>query len=111
MYDMFENLDPTRNITIAANLLEIPNYFSVQYLTQSQKQTIANMLDEYIEKTKLYKIFNNTNCVKVLSTIKNIMIAQPDNFDQVVEERNRVLALYDRTRNTNSKQLFPYLYE
>jgi MoaA/NifB/PqqE/SkfB family radical SAM enzyme len=111
MYDMFENLDSTRNITIAANLLEIPDYFSIQYLKQSQKELIANMLDDYLEKNKLYKIFNNTNCFKVLSTIKNLMMVQPTNFIQVVDERNRALALYDDTRNTNSKALFPYLYE
>ena len=111
MYDMFENLDATRNITVAVNLLEIPRYFSVQYLTQSQKDSIASMLDSYLEKNKLYKIFNNTNCFKVLNTIKNSMMVQPNNFSQVVEERARVLALYDITRSTDSKKLFPYLYE
>ena len=111
MYDMFENLDSTRNITVSANLLEIPRYFSVQYLKQSQKELIANMLESYIEKNKLYKIFNNTNCFKVLSTINNLMMVQPNNFAQVVEERSQVLALYDATRNTDSKKLFPYLYE
>ena len=111
MYDMFENLDLTRNITVAVNLLEIPRYFSVQYLKQSQKELIVNMLNSYLEKNKLYKIFNNTNCFKVLNTIKNSILVTPNNFAQVVEERSQVLALYDATRNTNSKLLFPYLYE
>lgn len=111
LYDIFENLDPSRNITISANLLEIPKYFNIQYLKQEQKDAIAVMLDTYLEKNKLYKIFNNSSCFNVLHTIKNSMMVTPIDFDQVVEERQQVLALYDRTRNTDSRKLFPYLYE
>ena len=43
--------------------------------------------------------------------LKNLMNQQPIDYDEIINERTRILELYDQTRATDSKKLFPYIYE
>ena len=71
------------------------------------------MLSKYINKNKSYKIFQegNSSCYNFFSSLENFINQQPADYNEVISERTRVLELYDQTRATDSKQLFPYLYE
>jgi MoaA/NifB/PqqE/SkfB family radical SAM enzyme len=115
IFDEFEKLSHSTNkaIPISSNILEIPRYFSIQYLKDNQKHEILTMLDQYLVQNKFYKIFDNGNssAYNNLLRLKNLMIQHPIDYSEIVAERTRVLELYDQTRSTNSKQLFPYLYE
>jgi MoaA/NifB/PqqE/SkfB family radical SAM enzyme len=115
IFDHFEKINnqTEKYVHITANILEIPNYFSLPYLKQDQKNIINSMLSEYINKNKSYKIFQegNSSCYNFLSSLKNFINQQPIDYNEVVSERTRVLELYDQTRSTDSKKLFPYLYE
>ena len=115
IFDHFEkiNQQTDKYVHITANILEIPNYFSLPYLKKDQKIIIDNTIAQYLEKNKSYKIFQdgNSSCYQFLMSLKNFINQQPVDYDEVISERTRVLELYDTTRSTNSKQLFPYLYE
>lgn len=50
---------------------------------------------------------DSTFCVIPFTSITT----SPNDVDTVVKERTRVLELYDRTRNTNYKQLYPFIKE
>ena len=115
IFDRFEELNHStdKKIPLSSNILEIPKYFSILYLKDNQKKEITKIIDQYIEKNKTYKIFENGNSssYKNLMKLKNLMDQHPVDYDEIVTERTRILKLYDQTRSTDSKKLFPYLYE
>lgn len=87
-----------------------PNYFSIQYLEKDQKDAIVSMVDNYMNSHLDYKIFKeNKELVEAIYSIKGFLTTPITDFDSVVRERTRVLELYDRTRNTNYKELFPFI--
>lgn len=84
-----------------------PDYFNIQYLSQSKKEEISNIVREYLEKNSNYKIFqDNPDMLNLVKSIDNFMNTTVDNFDDVVIERQRVLQLYDKTRNTDYRKCF-----
>jgi MoaA/NifB/PqqE/SkfB family radical SAM enzyme len=85
-----------------------PNYFSIQYLPHEQKDQIENQLKMFIADSSQFKIFKeNPDMLQVLQSIGNYMNTAVTDFDAVVAEQDRVLHLYDRTRGTDFKSLFP----
>jgi len=89
-----------------------PNYFDIKYLETAQKDQLADKIVDYVEKNKNYKIFaENPSTLEYVRTIPNYAAGTPSDFDSVVKERTRVLELYDRTRNTNHKKLYPFIKE
>ncbi len=114
IFDEFESIRQSINklLTINFNLVSEPNYFDIKYLETSQKDQLINKIFLYIEKNRNYKIFSeNPSTLKYIETIPNYIKETPSNFNSVVKERTRVLDLYDRTRNTDHKQLYPFIRE
>jgi MoaA/NifB/PqqE/SkfB family radical SAM enzyme len=114
IFDEFETISQSlsKPLTINFNLVLEPNYFDIKYLEETQKAELTNKISAYIEKNKHYKIFcENPSTLGYVETIPNYLKQIPNDFDTVVKERTRVLELYDRTRNTNYKQLYPFIKE
>ena len=87
-----------------------PNYFSIKYLTQEQKDKVSSDVTNFVERFKNYKLFkDNPDMLQLVQSIGNYMNSDVEDYDNVVAERERVLALYDRTRETAFASLFPQL--
>lgn len=87
-----------------------PDYFNIQYLNQDRKKEISSMVSSYLEKNSNYKIFKeNPDMLNLMRSIDNFMNTSVNNFDEVTKERERVLQLYDRTRNTDYRKCFSKL--
>ena len=84
-----------------------PLYFCILYLEEEQKDQIYNSINRVLnQKTKLTRDENFVNRLKdILYNLK----LPPENFNDIVKERTRVLNLYDQTRKTDYKKLFPYI--
>ena len=114
IFDEFEAIRQTisKPLTINFNLVSEPNYFDIKYLETTQKDQLADKIFAYIEKNKNYKIFSeNPSTLEYVRTIPNYAKEAPADFKPVVKERTRVLALYDRTRNTDYKKIYPFIKE
>lgn len=114
IFDEFESIrqSMSKPLTINFNLVSDPNYFDIKYLEESQKKELADKILSYLEKNKNYKIFSeNPSTLGYIETISNYIKETPTNFDAVVKERTRVLELYDRTRDTDYKKLYPFIKE
>lgn len=78
-----------------------PNYFSPRYLDLKTKAILIKSLCEY----------KTTNSVLQRSLAETIYLLEQDenDCDAIVQERTRILTVYDQLRNTDYKKLFPYL--
>lgn len=96
---------------IVFRLVYQPDYFSMEYLENDQKEMLIIRLDEYITNNKdKHKILSqNKRLIHDITSSYKIIKTQPTDFEEVVKERTRVLALYDTHRRTDSKSLFPYI--
>jgi hypothetical protein len=104
IFDHFEQYSP---ITVSFNWVLDPEYFCIKYLEHEQKQQISAQVKQLLLQP--YNLFkNNNNLVSYLENIDNVLI-DTSNFDSVVKERTRVLRLYDTTRGTDYRTLFPYI--
>jgi organic radical activating enzyme len=100
--DEFERLQ----LPISFNYVVNPNYFSIKYLDSDQKLEVVNIVDKVLKKD--YNIFsNNTGLVTYLEDISKLLYADQSDYEQVIAERTRVLALYDITRKTNYNETYP----
>lgn len=114
IFDEFESIRQTMNkpLIINFNLVSDPNYFDIKYLEEFQKQQLTDKIFAYIQKSKHYKIFaENPSTLRYIETIPNYIKETPIDFKSVVKERSRVLELYDRTRDTDYKKLYPFIKE
>lgn len=92
---------------VSFNWVSDPDYFSIAYLSDNLKQMVVDSIESLLNND--YKIFKeNRNLVNYLSNVK-LFLSTFDDFDNVVAERDRVLALYDTTRKTQYKQIFDFL--
>ena len=87
----------------------MPDYFSLAYLEPEQKNQAVKLIQDFIDKSSNYKIMQHTDLPNILRDMPTVILTEPENFDEVVKERTRMLDLYDRTRNTDYKKLFPYI--
>lgn len=86
-----------------------PDYFSVDYLEEDQKEEVLKIIDNILNK-KLYMLNDQSLIYDVLVRLKDSLTKTTMiDFNEVVKERTRVLDLYDRTRGTNYIKLFPYI--
>jgi hypothetical protein len=84
-----------------------PNYFNIQYLSQTQKDQIANTVTEYVKHHKDCKLFlDNPDMLQLVESIDNYMNTPVTDYGEVVLEQSRVLELYDSTRETSWRSLF-----
>jgi hypothetical protein len=68
------------------------------------------MVESYLQKNKDKKIFkDNPDMLQLVKSISNYMNTPVTDADEVIEERTRVLDLYDKTRKTNYRSLFSKL--
>jgi hypothetical protein len=82
-----------------------PNYFSIKYLDPDQKLKVIQIVDKVLKKD--YNIFSkNTGLVTYLQDIEKLLYADQSDYEQVIAERTRVLALYDSTRKTNYNETY-----
>jgi len=112
IFNHFEHLSQRYPKRFIVNIQYVmyPNYFSIKYLTQEQKDKITDGINNFIEKFKNYKLFyDNPDMLQLVQSIGNYMNSDVDDYDAVVAERDRVLNLYDRTRQTHFSELFPQL--
>ena len=112
IFDEFEKVSQTRKHGYTVNLqyVENPNYFSIRYLESDQKECIIKLVDDYLVQTADYKIWReNPSTYSQLKSIEQIVSKPLIDFDEVTKERTRVLKLYDDTRKTDYKSLFPYI--
>jgi organic radical activating enzyme len=99
--DEFEKLE----LPISFNYVIEPNYFSIKYLDPGQKLEVVKLVDKVLKKD--YKIFsNNASLVTYLQDIGKLLYADQSDYEQVIAERTRVLALYDSTRKTNYNETY-----
>ena len=75
-----------------------------------QKHEVADYIEAYIEKNKNEKMFlENPPFFEMFKSIRNMLFKENFDFEEVTKERTRVLKLYDDTRKTDYKSLFPYI--
>jgi MoaA/NifB/PqqE/SkfB family radical SAM enzyme len=84
-----------------------PIYFSVVTLENDQKIQTRASIEKLLSKKS--RLTEELSFVNSLQEIVKILSIDLENFDDVVKERTRVLKLYDQTRNTDYKKLFPYI--
>jgi molybdenum cofactor biosynthesis enzyme MoaA len=119
IFEVPKILDHFENLTQQSFLKEyvifkpvfMPDYFSVSYLELDQRVIARQLIKEFIEKSKDYKIMQRADLKNILNDMDQLLGTVPDNFNEVVKERTRMLELYDKTRKTNYKKLFPYIKE
>jgi organic radical activating enzyme len=112
LFNHFEHLSQRypRRFIINTQYVMYPNYFSIQYLTQEQKDSIVEEVTNFIDRFKNYKIFvDNPDMLQLVQSIGNYMNTEVADYDAVVLERARVLELYDQTRGTDWRSLFSKL--
>lgn len=111
IFDTFKELSLNQaEFTINPNWVENPKYFSIRYLEDEQKHFVADYIETYLEKNKNEKFFiENQPLFYMFKSIRNMMFKPLSDFDEVVKERTRVLKLYDETRGTDYKKMFPYI--
>lgn len=112
IFDELEKVSQTRQGEYTVNLqyVENPNYFSIRYLEQDQKDAIIALVHDYLERTADYKVWkDNESTYNQLKLIDQILGKPLTDFNETVKERTRVLRLYDRTRKTDYKALFPFI--
>lgn len=98
------------DFVINHGLVYYPNYFSLRYLEPEQKQEIVTRTNEYLNKNRDFKIFKtNLEMVQSLQSIGDYMGTQYSDHHLVCQERTRVLKQYDILRNSNYRELFPYI--
>lgn len=78
-----------------------PNYFSPRYLTVEQKQKVITSLNTYSTP--------NADLKNAITETIHLLSIDEGDFSSIVDERTRMLQVYDTIRGTNYKQLFPYL--
>ena len=100
----------TFNVPVSFNYALEPNYWSVRYLEPEQKQQIIAMVQRMID-SKQPVVEQNPGVNRYMNSISKLLNSIPDDFDAVVKERTRVLKLYDATRKTDYKSLFPFIKE
>jgi MoaA/NifB/PqqE/SkfB family radical SAM enzyme len=110
IYDHFEALSQDQALAVTTNIVQAPSYFNSQYLSQSLKRKICDRMPRWLEQNLEYKIFRTGNCFSVLSGIPNFVSYQPSDTDQILKEQEKVLAVYDKKRGTNSQELFHFLF-
>ena len=114
IFDEFEAIRQTMSVPLIVNFNFVydPNYFDIRYLESYQKEELIKKVNDYVEKNKNYKVFlENPSTLGYIKTIPNFIKETPSDFDKVVKERTRVLELYDRTRGTDYKKLYPFIKE
>lgn len=112
IFDEFEKISQERNreYTVNFQYVENPNYFSIRYLDDDQKKQLIESVYQYLKETKDYKVWKeNPPTYNQLASIEKILTQPLTNFEEVVKERTRVLRLYDQTRKTDYKLMFPYI--
>lgn len=99
-----------RRFVINFGLIYYPNYFSLRYLEQEQKQEITDRIAEFMSKKGNYKIFtDNPEFTESVISVPGYMGGENIDHEEVCKERTRVLKLYDKIRGTDYKTLFPYI--
>lgn len=97
-------------LVINFGLVYYPNYFNLRYLEQDQKDLVTEQIQDFMSRTKDWKIFhNNSTFVDAVVSVPGYMGGVQPDHEEVCRERTRVLDLYDSIRGTNHKELFPYL--
>lgn len=86
-----------------------PNYFSTAYLTEQQRVEIVNMVNDYIKANANKPILKDHYVISVLDKIETLLAPNPADYVDVIKERTRMLDLYDKTRGTNWRTMFPYI--
>lgn len=110
IYDYFESLAQHQELAVTTNIVQAPRYFNSQYLSQQHRQQIKDFVPRWLEHNRNYKIFRTGNCYSVLSGIPNFVSHQPSDLNEVLNEQEQVLAVYDKKRGTDSQHLFPFLF-
>jgi len=104
IFDTFATLD----VPVSFNYALEPNYWSVRYLEPDQKEQVIAMVQRMMHNQ--HKVFvENHGVNKYFKSIHQLLRSIPDDFSSVVKERTKWLQLYDNTRKTNSKKLFPFI--
>ena len=101
-----------KRFIVNAQFVIVPDYFSIKYLTQEYKDAILKKITAFVKDNENFKLFKeNPDMLQVINSIGNFMNSSLENYNTVVAEQQRVLALYDRTRNTDFASLFPQLVQ
>lgn len=107
IFDLEKILDEfeTVGVHVSFNYVIDPNYFSIKYLSNTQKETVMQIANRVLNKG--YKILEtNESLVNYLKNIDKVLYAELSDFAEVVKERTRVLELYDSSRKTNYSKLY-----
>jgi hypothetical protein len=88
-------------------LVLAPNYFDVEYLEIEQKRQMLASMERFLNGN--HALVDQQEFINRYKNMHKIVETIPDDFEEVVKERTRVLDLYDKTRGTNYQKLFPYI--
>jgi len=99
-----------KELPVRINYVDEPRYFSFQYLSPELRQQVEILVERVVLEFESSKLFaENNQLYDYLKSTKNFIKHPPEDFKEVVEERSRVLKLYDNTRGTDYKSLFLHL--
>lgn len=108
IFDKFIELSSQRNFKfLAGHLVLAPNYFDVEYLEIEQKRKMLASIERFLNGN--HALVDQQEFINRYRNIHKIVETIPDDFEEVVKERTRVLDLYDKTRGTDYRKLFPYI--
>lgn len=105
--DTFENYG-IKWLDVIFRIVYQPDYFAIEYLEPEQKQQAVGIINNYLTQDRVI-LDPKMELYETLNDVHKIILHEPVDFDEVVKERTRVLDLYDRTRNTDYKTLFPFI--
>jgi len=111
IYDDFEELHKNSSLSVTTNLVQAPRYFNAQCLDRTLKNKIQKDLKLYLQENRNYGIFQTGNCFDVLQGLVHFLDRDLPHQEIVQREMRNALKLYDKTRQTDSRTLFPFLYE
>ena len=103
IFDIKEIFDKWQSLNIKQVHLEIvyfPLYFNVEYLTQEQLLLVSKQID--MIKNQSYDFMTPL----LLGKLESIQKMTSINDINVLNERNRVIDLYDKLRGTDARSLF-----
>lgn len=93
---------------IILRIVHRPDYFSFEYLEKEHKEIAYKKIKDFLS-TDRQILAKDRHLFRTLNEVCNLLLTEPDNFLEVVKERTRVLKLYDKSRNTDYKKLFPFI--
>lgn len=105
-----DDINSSRSVNPLINAVMDPKYFSVPYLNKDSKKLAIDKLTDILSSISELEIYRNNYKIKMqLEGIRNLVLQDPDDYNNIIAEQKRVLILYDKVRNQSYRDVFRYL--